>query len=95
MFQLKKWRVRSARPENKCNGMYLTKENAEEALNHYQLTGECMSSDRIKRKRGTGNIKKKHNGRYRARYTRNKIHREKTFDTPEQCEEWLKSELNY
>ncbi len=91
--QCKKWRVRSAHPQ-KSIGLYLTKEKAMEALNHYNLTGERMPSDRFMRKKGTGSINKRHNGRYRARYRRNKIYREKTFDTREECENWLKIMYN-
>ena len=95
----KKWRVRSTRPKanpkkSKNIGIYLTKEQAIEALNHYNLTGKCMPSNRCIRKRGTGSIKKKHNGKYRARYSRNKIYREKQFDTIEECENWLKIMYN-
>jgi len=91
----KKWCVFSAKPEQTYIGRYLTKEKGIEALNHYNLTGECMTLIRFKRKRGTGSIRKTSSGRYQARYTRNKIYREKRFDTPEQCKEWLKSKLNY
>lgn len=93
--KFKKWRVISAGPEYKYIGYYLTKEKGIEALNHYNLTGECMPSDLDRRKKGTGTICNRHNGRYYARYIKNKKPKSKTFDTPEQCEEWLKSKLNY
>lgn len=91
----KKWQVCSARPEYKYIGVYSTKEKGIEALNHYNLTGEFMPSAGPYRKRGTGSIKKEPNGRYRAYYKKNKKLFHKLFDTPEQCEEWLKSKLNY
>ena len=48
------------------------------------------------RKQGTGTITKSKNGkRYVAVYQKNKKNKSKTFDTPEQCEEWLKAELNF
>lgn len=93
--ECKQWQVCSARPQSKYIGRYLTKEKGIEALNHYNLTGEFMPSAGPYRKRGTGNINKTHSGRYRARYTKNKKLFHKLFDTPEQCKEWLKSELNY
>ena len=92
----KKWQVGSAQPKKgstqpkKFIGMYLTKEKAIEALNHYNLTGECMPSARVNRKKGTGSICK-YSKRYIAIYKK----KSKTFDTPEQCEEWLKSKINY
>jgi len=89
----KKWTAKSAGPEYKYIGIYLTKEQAIEALNHYNLTGEGARGGNC-RKKGTGSIKKKHNGRYRGRYRRNKIYREKTFDTREECENWLKIMYN-
>lgn len=91
----KKWRVISAGPESKYIGVYSTKEKGIEALNLYNVTGECMPSERSNRKRGTGNIHKEPSGRYRACYQKNRKNKSKTFDTPEQCEEWLKSKLNY
>jgi group I intron endonuclease len=87
-----KWRVRSARPQ-KSIGLYLTKEKAMEALNHYNLTGECMPSDRSRRKKGTGTINKR-NGKYEAKYKKNKKTKSKTFDTKEECENWLKIMYN-
>ena len=46
------------------------------------------------RKRGTGSIRKRRK-RYEATYTKNKKTFSKTFDTPEECEEWLKQELKF
>ena len=43
-------------------------------------------------KKGTGNILKR-GKRYQAKYMKNKKTFIKTFDTVEQCEEWLKTEL--
>ena len=93
--RIKKWQVTSARPEQKFIGLYFTKEKAEEALKHYNETGECMESDRTIRKCGTGSICKSRNGkRYRARITINKKNSAKTFDTIKECEEWLKTIKN-
>ena len=64
------------------------------ALKKFLQTGERIDSDRKgrRRKNGTGTIQK--NGkRYQARYMKNKKNKFKTFDTPEQCEEWIKTEL--
>tara|TARA_B100000902_G_scaffold257456_1_gene243707 strand:+ start:1273 stop:1974 length:702 start_codon:yes stop_codon:yes gene_type:complete len=80
-------------PPKKYIGQYLTKEKAEEALTHFLKTGERMDSDTMKRKRGTGTIEHLQK-RYRAIYMKNKKRFRKTFDTPEQCEEWLKLKLN-
>tara|TARA_B100000902_G_scaffold370979_1_gene396559 strand:+ start:265 stop:864 length:600 start_codon:yes stop_codon:yes gene_type:complete len=81
-------------PNSKFIGYYFTKEKAEESLTHFLKTGERIDSDRIQRKMGTGTIQKTNNGkRYRARYMKNKKRMSKTFDTVEQCEEWLKLEL--
>ena len=79
-------------PVKKHIGDYLTKEKAEEALKHYLKTGERIESDRMMRKKGTGTIFKR-GKRYRAVYRKIKKFKSKTFDTPEQCEEWLKAEL--
>ncbi len=87
--QCKKWSARSASPEGKFIGLYFTKEKAEEALKHYNETGECMEWDRIKRKRGTGTIRKR-GKRFDARITINKKTYRKTCDTVAECEEWLK-----
>ncbi len=63
----------------------------ENSLNHFNATGKIMESDRTRRRMGTGSIFK--NGkRYIAAYTKNKKRSSKTFDTVEQCEEWLKIE---
>ena len=88
-----KYQVHGPRPELKCIGYYFTKEKAEKALSHYNASGERIDSDRIQRKKGTGTIGKR-GKRYRARYTKNKKRFRKTFDTVEECEEWLKTELN-
>jgi len=87
-----KYQVRGPKPESKFIGYYFTKKTAEEALTHFLKTGECIDSDRIQRKLGTGSIQKR-GKRYLARYTKNKKRFSKTFDTPEQCEEWIKTEL--
>ena len=92
----KKYVVSGPQPASKYIGYYITKEKAMKALNHFNETGECIDSDRIQRKRGTGTIEKSNNGkRYRAKYDKNKKRFCKTFDTPEECEEWLKTELNF
>ena len=89
-----KYEVRGPCPDQKYIGQYLTKPKAEQALTHFLKTGECIESDRIQRKMGTGTIQKTTNGkRYRAVYMKNKKRMSKTLDTPEQCEEWLKLEL--
>ncbi len=91
-----KYQVRGPGPESKYIGMYFTKAKAEESLNHFNATGECIESERIRRKKGTGSISKSKNGkRYEAMYTKNKKRICKTFDTVEQCEEWLKAKLNF
>tara|TARA_B100000902_G_scaffold244159_1_gene231147 strand:+ start:505 stop:1092 length:588 start_codon:yes stop_codon:yes gene_type:complete len=87
-----KYRALGPRPEFKFIGLYFTKEKAEESLTHFLKTGECIESDRTMRKKGTGTIRKR-GKRYRAEYMKNKKRMSKTFDTPEQCEEWLKLEL--
>ena len=89
-----KYRVIGPRPDEKFIGLYFTREKAEQALEHYLKTGGCIDSDRIRRKQGTGNIKKR-GKRFLARYMKNKKYKCKTFDTPEQCEEWLKRKLNF
>ena len=87
-----RYRVIGPYPELKFIGRYFTREKAEQALKHYLKTGECIDSDRIRRKMGMGSIQKR-GKRYRVRYTKNKKLFSKTFDTVEQCEEWLKLEL--
>ena len=84
----KKWCVRSACPVQKHIGYYFSENSAREALDNYNKTGECMESDRIRRKRGNGTIGN-HYGKYRARAIINKKRISKTFDTIEQCEQWL------
>ena len=81
-------------PDQKHIGLYFTKEKGEQALKHYLKTGERMDSDRTERKKGTGSIQKNRK-RYRARYKKNKKRFSKTFDTREECEEWLKQELKF
>ena len=91
-----KYRVKGPKPESKCIGDYFTKEKAEEALNHFNATGERIASDRKNRKMGTGGIQKTRRGkRFLASYYKNKKKISKRFDTVEECEEWLKRELNF
>ena len=91
----KKYRARGPRPGEKSIGLYFTKQKAEEALKYFNETGEHIESDRrSRRKMGTGTIRKR-GKRYEARYTNNKKTFHKTFDTVEECEEWLKRELNF
>jgi len=91
--RLNKYHAIGPYPESKFIGYYLKKDKAEEALKHYLQTGERIESDRTMRKMGTGTIRKSKNGkRYNAMYTKNKKRVSKTFDTPEQCEAWLKTE---
>ena len=81
------------RPDQKHIGCYFTKEKGKEALTHFLKTGERVESDTTMRKQGTGGIRKSKNGkRFKARYFKNKKYKSKTFDTPEECEEWLKTE---
>ena len=87
-----KYQAYSPYPDRKHIGLYFTKEKAEEALTRFLKTGE---SDRTRRKKGTGCIYKTKNGkRFKAKYTKNKKYKYKTFNTPEECKEWLKTELN-
>tara|TARA_B100001093_G_scaffold514686_1_gene589296 strand:- start:348 stop:1043 length:696 start_codon:yes stop_codon:yes gene_type:complete len=87
-----KYQVYGPCPDQKHIGRYFTKEKAIEALKHYNASGECIESDRTMRKKGTGSIKKSNNGkRYVAHYTKNRKQFSKTFDTPEECKEWLKT----
>ena len=65
------WRVLTPYPQRDI-GRYFTKEKARKALNYYNETGECMDSDRKKRKKGTGTFYPTLNGRYQARYVKNK-----------------------
>ena len=89
-----KYEVRGPGPHSIHIGHYFTKEKAEQALNHFNKTGERIESDRSMRKRGTGCIYyTKRRKRYQARYTKNKKTFTKRFATVEQCEEWLKAEL--
>ena len=88
----KKWIAQSSSPECKRIGFYDTKEKAEEALEHYNETGECLECDRTYRKYGTGNIRKSKNGkRYVAQKKINGKLRSKTFDTEKEGEKWLQS----
>jgi len=85
----RKWKVVSAKPERNNIGLYFTEKKAREALNHYNNTGERMESDTTKRKYGTGSVRKKRH-RYQAKIQLSPGERKsKTFDTAEQCEEWL------
>ena len=88
-----KYVVRGPPPYFKHIGRYFTKEKAQEVLNYFLQTGERIESDIKTRKKGTGNIRKS-GKRYRAQYMKNKKFLSKAFDTPEQCEEWLKLKLN-
>ena len=86
----KKWQARSSTPESKFIGFYDTKKKAEEALKHFNDTGECLESDRIMRKKGSGSIRKTENGkRFEARKYINGKLRGKTFDTKKEGEKWL------
>ena len=88
----KKWWARGSYPEQKHIGLYFTKKKAEEALEHYKKTGECLESERTKRKYGTGTIRKSDNGkRFEARKRINGKLRSKTFDTEKEGEKWLQS----
>ena len=87
-----KYQVFGPGPDYKHIGYYFTKEKAEQALNHFLKTGERMDSERKMRKQGTGSIKKQ-GKRYVAQYMKNKKRSSKTFDNPDECEEWLKTEL--
>ena len=92
--RINKYQAKGPSPSCKYIGVYLTKDKAEQALNHFHKTGECIESDRTMRKMGTGTIFKTNNGkRYGTKYTKNKKTFRKTFDTVEQCEEWLKTEM--
>ena len=81
----KKWKVTSARPENKHIGYYLTKEKALKALNLYNAKGEILDSDRKH-----GGIQKLPSGRYRARIGKKRKYHSKVFSTTQECEDWLK-----
>jgi hypothetical protein len=75
--------------------LYDTKEKAEEALNKYNETHEFLESDIKTRKKGTGTIKKSRNGkRFNAQIAINKTYFYNTFDTEEQCKEWVESLKN-
>ena len=86
-----KYRALGPGPDQKYIGYYFTKAKAEQAITHFLKTGECIDSDRRMRKMGTGTIRKR-GKRYEATYKKNKKRLSKTFDTPEECEEWLKIE---
>ena len=77
--QPQKWRAYG--PNHEHIGLYFTEEKAEQALKLYKETGERLASD-VRRR--TGYIRKTKNG-YRAAIKG----KSKTFDTEEQCEEWL------
>ena len=80
------------KPDKNFIGYYFTEQKAEESLTHFLKTGKRMDSDRKNRKMGTGSIRKR-GKRYEAKYMKNKKTFTKTLDTPEQCEEWIKTEL--
>ena len=86
-----KYKATGPKPDSKCIGRYYTKDKALEALNQFNKTGERIQSDRTRRRMGTGSIFKNGKG-YQARYVKNKKTFTKTFDTVEECEEWLKIE---
>jgi group I intron endonuclease len=88
----KKWLVKSARPEMKHIGFYLSETKAREALKLYNETGKRMESDRVMRKKG--HIKRTPNGRYEAQITKNKKRKVKTFDSVKECEEFFKNYRN-
>jgi len=91
-----KYVARGPSPEYKSIGLYFTKKKAKQALNHFNKTSERIDSDRTFRKSGTGSIRKNNNGkRYVAYYMKNRKTFGKTFDTVEECEEWLKKELKF
>ena len=79
--------------KGKFIGRYFTEENARKALKLYNETGEKLPSDITQRKKGTGSVTyKKRSGRYQARIRKKgKRNIYKTFDTREECEEWLKT----
>lgn len=87
----KKWRVYSARPEYYYIGHYLTEEKARRALKLYNESGEVLPSDCFRRKKGIGTINKRLNGKYQATLVRKKKRYNKTFDTVDECERWLKT----
>jgi hypothetical protein len=68
-------------------GQYLLKKRADTALKLYNETGECMASDLKTRKRGTGAISKKKNGRFEAKYKRKYVG---MFASEEEAEQALK-----
>tara|TARA_B100001093_G_scaffold351815_1_gene336276 strand:+ start:6870 stop:7640 length:771 start_codon:yes stop_codon:yes gene_type:complete len=89
-----KYDARGPHPDCKHIGMYFSREKAIEALNQFNQTGERMDSDRSNRKNGSIR-KKKYGERYEAMYMKNRKHFSKTFDTVEECEEWLEKALKY
>ena len=90
---MNKYQVIGPSPCYKYIGRYFTKEKAEKVLKHYLQTGERIDSDRKERKL-TGSVRKTKNGkRYQARYKKNNKEYSKTFNTKEECEEWLKTEI--
>ena len=86
-----KWRAYGPCPDSKHIGQYFTEEKARRALYHFNTNGLRMESDRIRRNMGT--ITKRRE-RYQAQYKKNKKFKSKTFDTEEECEEWIKLKLN-
>ena len=72
-----------------------TKEKGGEALHKYNETHEFLEQDIKTRKKGTGTIKKSRNGkRFNAQIAINKTYFYNTFDTEEQCKEWVESLKN-
>ena len=85
-----KWVVRAHTTE-KHIGQYFTKEKAIEALKLYNETGQCMPSDVIRRRRGTGciteNSTKTKGKRYRGKIKINKkTHYTKRYGSCEKAE---------
>ena len=83
--QNQRWLVRE---HGEYIGQYFTKEKANKALKLYKETGERLASDLRNRGMGTGSIIKR-GKRYVAQIMINRKRYSKTFDTPEQCEEWF------
>ena len=90
--------IRREANRNQVGSVFLydkTQQMAVKALNDFLQTGEKLPSDILRRrKRGSGSIRKR-GKRYEAMYTKNKKAFSKYFDTPEECEEWIKQELKF
>ena len=89
-----KWKAVGPRPRVKYIGHYNTEQKARDALEHYNKTGICLESDRVRRKKGTGSISKC-GKRYRASIMIKRKKVTKTCDTEEQCEEFLNKRILY